>query len=54
LSAFDFALIWQSGGDAAYVWTAVAATVSALALEAALLSIRGRDLARMNATREAR
>lgn len=34
------------GGDAAYVWSAVAATLLALAVEAAALSIRGRDLAR--------
>ena len=46
MNVADLALAWQMGGDAAYVWSAVAATLLALAVEAAALSIRGRDLAR--------
>ena len=46
MSLGDFAFMAHLGGDAAYVWSAVAATLLALAVEAAALSIRGRDLAR--------
>lgn len=46
MNVADLALAWHMGGDAAYVWSAVAATLLALAVEAAALSIRGRDLAR--------
>ena len=46
MSFADLAAAAHLGADAAYVWSAVAATLLALAVESAALSIRGRDLAR--------